>query len=47
MRSNAERYLTIEEAGAVVYDSRQDVPVDMTAWEETRRRFAARGEGFG
>jgi hypothetical protein len=30
------RYLTIEVAGKVVYDSRQDVPCDMVAWRETK-----------
>src|SRR5262245_32836749 len=33
------RYLTIEVAGQVVYDSRQDIPCDMGEWEATNARF--------
>jgi len=33
------RYLTIEMAGRVVYDSRADVPCDMAAWHQAAARF--------
>jgi hypothetical protein len=33
------RYLVIEVAGQVVYDSRTDVPCDMEVWTATNRRF--------
>jgi hypothetical protein len=33
------QYLTVEADGQVFYDSRQDVPCDMTKWEETWARF--------
>ena len=40
------RYLTIEQDGKVLYDSRTDVPVDMEAWRaryaEERARWLAR-----
>ncbi len=34
------RYITIEQDGATVYDSRADVPCDMERWAQTRARFA-------
>jgi len=39
MRPESIRYLTIESAGRVLYDSRADVPCDMDKWDETNRRF--------
>lgn len=36
------RYVTIEEGGRTVYDSRNDVPCDMDAWHETAARFKDR-----
>jgi hypothetical protein len=36
------RYLTIRENCVVVYDSRQDVPCDMTAWLVTRENIQKR-----
>ena len=33
------RYLTIEVDGKTIYDSRDDVPCDMSAWVETDTRF--------
>lgn len=35
------RYLTIEVAGQEVYDSRADVPCDMTIWQRTAERSAS------
>ena len=40
MKADNLRYLTIEAAGRVVYDSRRDVPCDMAAWEAARQRAA-------
>jgi hypothetical protein len=37
--SDYSRYLTIEVNGATVYDSRQDVPIDMGKWNEAAARF--------
>jgi len=42
MTPDNTRYLTVEAAGRTLYDSRQDVPCDMSAWEATHRRFAGR-----
>jgi hypothetical protein len=39
MRPESIRYLTIEDAGRVLYDSRVDVPCDMAKWDETNHRF--------
>jgi hypothetical protein len=36
------RYLTIEVADQVVYDSRGDVPCDMAAWATSQARLAER-----
>lgn len=36
------RYLTIEVNGQTVYDSRRDVPCDMTEWEATHQKWANR-----
>lgn len=33
------RYLTIEVDGQVIYDSRTEVPCNMTQWAETNARF--------
>ena len=35
-----ETYVIIEAGAAIVYDSRDDVPCDMTRWQATRDRFA-------
>jgi hypothetical protein len=45
MSSNTSRYITISVNGAVVYDSRDDVPCDMDQWRATRARFP-RGAGL-
>jgi hypothetical protein len=37
------RYLTVEGDGHVIYDSRADVPCDMTAWNATDQKFRERG----
>jgi hypothetical protein len=42
MRTDGERYLTVEMAGQTVYDSRIDVPIDMDKWHETDVRFQTR-----
>lgn len=42
MRTDGERYLTVEMAGQTVYDSRIDVPIDMDKWHETDARFQTR-----
>jgi len=39
MVADDTRYLTVEVAGTLVYDSRQDVPCDMTRWQETKLKF--------
>ena len=36
------RYMTIEEGGNVVYDSRTDVPCDMDSWHHAKARHADR-----
>lgn len=42
------RYFTIEnESGGVFYDTRQDVPVDMTAFAATRERFVKEWQASG
>lgn len=33
------RFVTVEDRGRVLYDSRSDVPCDMAAWEQTRAQF--------
>lgn len=38
---NNIRYVTIEQNGQVVYDTRQDVPCDMQAWESAVARQRA------
>jgi hypothetical protein len=40
---NDPRYITIEDCkGHEVYDSRADVPCDMTKWHEVRERWFPR-----
>lgn len=41
--SSAERFLTVEQDGRTVYDSRHDVPIDMGGWRETAVRFGKYG----
>jgi hypothetical protein len=38
-------FYTIEVNGETVYDSRDDVPVDMAEWEATAQRFGKQGAG--
>ena len=37
--SNNMKYLTIEDGGKVLYDTRRDVPCDMEKWAATNERF--------
>ncbi len=37
--SNNMKYLTIEDGGKVLYDTRRDVPCDMDEWAATNERF--------
>ena len=36
------RYITVELNGLTLYGTRDDVPLDMNKWRETRARFPAR-----
>lgn len=38
-------FYTVEVDGQTVYDSRDDVPIDMTEWRETAQRFGKQGAG--